>query len=73
MCEAYERILTRLGLQCVIAEADTGNIGGKRSHEFHVLSKVRLLLDVLCSDWRRAGSCALGKCRIEYSRVLVPL
>lgn len=41
MCEAYMQIAERVGLRCVMAEADTGNIGGKRSHEFHVLSKVR--------------------------------
>jgi prolyl-tRNA synthetase len=43
MCEAYMAIMARLGLTCVMAEADTGNIGGKRSHEFHVLSKVRIV------------------------------
>eukprot|EP00123_Amoebidium_parasiticum_P014400 comp22482_c0_seq1/m.33905 comp22482_c0_seq1/g.33905 ORF comp22482_c0_seq1/g.33905 comp22482_c0_seq1/m.33905 type:complete len:574 (-) comp22482_c0_seq1:741-2462(-) len=40
MCSAYERILTRMGLDYARAEADTGNIGGTRSHEFHVLSQV---------------------------------
>lgn len=46
MCEAYFQIMERMGLKCVMAEADTGNIGGKRSHEFHVLSKV-----CECHNW----------------------
>lgn len=36
--EAYTRIFTQLGLQFRIAEADTGSIGGKVSHEFHVIT-----------------------------------
>ncbi|CAG8527983.1 14724_t:CDS:2 [Cetraspora pellucida] len=36
--EAYKKIFTRIGLPFVIAEADTGNIGGTKSHEFHFLS-----------------------------------
>ena len=38
MYETYTRILTRLGLEFRAVEADTGNIGGKVSHEFHVLA-----------------------------------
>ena len=38
VCEAYSRVFERLGLPAVKAEADTGNIGGERSHEFHILS-----------------------------------
>ncbi|MDX8410283.1 MAG: proline--tRNA ligase [Mariprofundaceae bacterium] len=38
MYAAYERIFTRLGLEFRAVEADTGSIGGKRSHEFHVLA-----------------------------------
>ncbi|KAI8873843.1 prolyl-tRNA synthetase [Ramicandelaber brevisporus] len=37
--EAYRRIMTRLSVPFVVAEADTGNIGGKRSHEFHFVSQ----------------------------------
>lgn len=35
---AYERIFTRLGLRFRAVEADSGSIGGKFSHEFHVLA-----------------------------------
>ncbi|KAF9910764.1 hypothetical protein BX616_010778 [Lobosporangium transversale] len=37
---AYRRIMKRFGIPYAVAEADTGNIGGTHSHEFHVLSKV---------------------------------
>ncbi len=38
MYEAYGRIFTRLGLGFRAVLADTGAIGGKLSHEFHVLA-----------------------------------
>ncbi|KAM3584421.1 hypothetical protein VKS41_003236 [Umbelopsis sp. WA50703] len=37
---AYQRIFKRIGVPFAVAEADTGNIGGSRSHEYHVLSSV---------------------------------
>lgn len=38
MHDTYSRIFTRLGLTFRAVEADSGNIGGNRSHEFHVLA-----------------------------------
>ncbi len=38
MYDTYSRIFTRLGLQFRPVEADTGAIGGRASHEFHVLA-----------------------------------
>jgi prolyl-tRNA synthetase len=38
MYEAYSRIFTRAGLEFRIVKADSGSIGGSRSHEFHVLA-----------------------------------
>lgn len=38
MYEAYTNIFTRLGLEFRAVEADSGNIGGSTSHEFHVLA-----------------------------------
>jgi prolyl-tRNA synthetase len=38
MYETYTRIFTRLGLKFRAVLADTGNIGGSHSHEFHVLA-----------------------------------
>jgi len=39
MFEAYGKIFTRLGLKFRAVLADTGSIGGKLSHEFHVLAE----------------------------------
>jgi prolyl-tRNA synthetase len=38
MHDAYCRIFSRLGLDYRVVEADSGAIGGSRSHEFHVLA-----------------------------------
>ena len=38
MYEAYKNIFTRSGLKFRPVEADSGAIGGNRSHEFHVLA-----------------------------------
>ena len=38
MFEAYQRIFSRCGLEFRPVEADTGAIGGSRSHEFQVLA-----------------------------------
>lgn len=40
MSDTYVRILTRLGVQWRMVEADSGNIGGSTSREFMVLSDV---------------------------------
>ena len=38
MYDAYERIFSRMGLKFRAVAADTGNIGGKASHEFQVIA-----------------------------------
>ena len=38
MYEVYSRIFTRMGLHFRSVEADSGAIGGNKSHEFHVLA-----------------------------------
>ncbi|MEM1175023.1 MAG: proline--tRNA ligase [Pseudomonadota bacterium] len=38
MHDAYERIFSRMGLRFRIVTADSGDIGGSRSQEFHVLA-----------------------------------
>ena len=38
MFEAYERIFARMGLKFRAVAADTGNIGGRASHEFQVIA-----------------------------------
>ena len=39
MRDAYVRVFERLGVEFRIVEADSGNIGGSRSEEFHVLAE----------------------------------
>jgi prolyl-tRNA synthetase len=39
MFQAYSRIFSRLGLNFRAVNADTGSIGGNRSHEFHVIAE----------------------------------
>jgi len=39
MRDCYSRILRRMELEFRAVEADTGNIGGSNSHEFHVLAE----------------------------------
>ena len=39
MFKAYSAIFKRLGIKFVVAEADTGNMGGKKSEEFHILAE----------------------------------
>ncbi len=39
MYDCYSRIFTRMQLDFRPVEADTGNIGGSNSHEFHVLAE----------------------------------
>ncbi len=38
MYQTYARIFRRIGLEFRAVEADTGSIGGQKSHEFHVLA-----------------------------------
>ena len=37
---AYEAIFDELGLRYIVAEADSGNMGGKLSHEYHLVSSL---------------------------------
>ena len=40
VCSAYDRIFARLSVPVIKAQADTGNIGGVSSHEYHVLTPI---------------------------------
>lgn len=50
MYEGYSRIIERLGLRFKAVEADTGLIGGKSSHEFHILAGDGEETLVYCQD-----------------------
>ncbi|CAG8747145.1 4506_t:CDS:2, partial [Dentiscutata erythropus] len=70
--EAYKKIFTRIGLPFAVAEADTGNIGGTKSHEFHILSPVGedLILSCLRCGYTSNEECAHGidnnRCPVCY-------
>ncbi|MDQ6950504.1 MAG: proline--tRNA ligase [Mariprofundales bacterium] len=50
MFATYQRIFRRLGLNFRAVEADTGSIGGNRSHEFHVLADSGEDLIAYCTE-----------------------
>ncbi|XP_041646599.1 probable proline--tRNA ligase, mitochondrial [Cheilinus undulatus] len=73
VCQAYNRLFARLGLQCVQVQADTGNIGGTLSHEFQLPADIgedKLLIcgscsfsanvETLSSDRTRCPQCKTG-------------
>ena len=66
MYDTYSRIFTRLGLQFRPVEADTGAIGGRASHEFHVLADSGEDAIALCDRCRYAAN-------IELAQALPPL
>jgi prolyl-tRNA synthetase len=62
MYDAYARIFTRAGLDFRIVEADSGAIGGSRSHEFHVLADSGEDAIAFASDGKFAANLELIAC-----------
>jgi len=62
MYDAYSRIFTRTGLDFRIVEADSGAIGGSRSHEFHVLADSGEDAIAFASDGKFAANLELIAC-----------
>ncbi len=56
MFDAYSRIFRRCGLDFRPVEADTGAIGGRDSHEFHVLADSGEDLIVFCTSCEYAAN-----------------
>jgi prolyl-tRNA synthetase len=56
MYDTYARIFERCGLEFRAVEADSGNIGGSLSHEFHVLAETGEDDIVACSDCKYAAN-----------------
>ncbi len=50
MYEAYSKIFNRVGLNFKVVEADTGNIGGNQSHEFHAVTSAGEDTILLCNS-----------------------
>jgi prolyl-tRNA synthetase len=61
MFSAYQRIFARCGLTYRPVEADTGSIGGNRSHEFQVLADTGEDAIVHCTQCHYAANVELAK------------
>jgi prolyl-tRNA synthetase len=61
MFDAYMRIFTRLGLEFRAVAADTGSIGGSRSHEFQVIADTGEDLIVYNPDSQYAANIELAE------------
>lgn len=61
MYQAYEKIFTRLGLTFRAVRADTGAIGGSRSHEFQVIAEVGEDLIAYCPTSDYAANIELAE------------
>ena len=61
MYQAYDKIFTRLGLTVRAVRADTGAIGGSRSHEFQVIAEVGEDLIAYCPTSDYAANIELAE------------
>jgi len=68
MREAYTRIFTRTGVQFRIVKADSGNIGGSRSEEFHVLASSGEDLLAVAEDGDYAANLEAAETRPQGKR-----
>ncbi|TXD43321.1 proline--tRNA ligase [Lujinxingia vulgaris] len=72
MFDAYHRIFKRLGLEYRAVEADTGNIGGSRSHEFQVLAETGEDEIVSCTECGYAANVEKAEIRLEVAEAGEP-
>jgi prolyl-tRNA synthetase len=61
MFDAYQRIFSRMGLIYRAVAADTGSIGGTRSHEFHVIADTGEDAIAYCPDSDFAANVELAE------------
>ncbi|HEY1057904.1 MAG TPA: proline--tRNA ligase [Limnobacter sp.] len=75
MYGAYQRIFTRLGLNFRAVAADTGSIGGNRSHEFHVIADTGEDAIAYCpsSDYAANVELAEAVCNEQRPAATVPM
>ncbi len=66
MYRAYERIFARCGLKALAVEADTGMMGGQRSHEFRVPAEAGEAAMVCCGGCGYAANTERGDKRSPY-------
>ncbi|MBV2263445.1 MAG: proline--tRNA ligase [Thauera sp.] len=72
MFAAYKRIFDRLGLEYRAVAADTGAIGGDRSHEFQVIADTGEDAIVYCPDSDYAANIELAEAVSLLARRAVP-
>ncbi|RAL23853.1 proline--tRNA ligase [Lujinxingia litoralis] len=72
MFDAYHRIFQRLGFEYRAVEADTGNIGGSRSHEFQVLAETGEDEIVSCTECGYAANVEKAEIRVEIAEAGEP-
>ena len=65
---AYKNIFDRLSLKYTIVEADSGNIGGNESHEFHVLAN-NGEDDLLISDSNEGMNVEIAKIKYKNNDI----
>jgi prolyl-tRNA synthetase len=65
MYDTYSRIFSRCGLAFRAVEADTGAIGGSRSHEFQVLAETGEDALVACDNCAYAANVEEARMRVE--------
>ena len=68
MYQTYSRIFTRLGLKFRAVQADTGSIGGNRSHEFHVLAESGEDAIAFCENSNYAANVELAENVLQPNR-----
>ncbi len=71
MFAAYERIFKRCGLEFRPVEADTGAIGGNRSHEFQVLADTGEDAIAVCGACGYAANVELAEIQAEVKETVV--
>ncbi|MDQ2150791.1 proline--tRNA ligase [Alcaligenaceae bacterium C4P045] len=72
MYDAYMRIFTRLGLTFRAVAADTGSIGGTRSHEFQVIADTGEDLIVYNPDSQYAANIELAEAPVLIAQRAAP-
>ncbi|KDO21460.1 prolyl-tRNA synthetase [Saprolegnia parasitica CBS 223.65] len=73
MVDAYHKILATLQLPIAQVEADTGNIGGSLSHEFHVLSGFGEDALLSCSSCTYAANVEKARGVLPASSISAPI
>jgi prolyl-tRNA synthetase len=73
MYEAYKRIFSRCGLTFRPVEADSGNIGGSVTHEFHVLAQSGEDTIVFCNSCDYAANIEKACAKKNVDSITAPL